>query len=248
MSGYASPRFDSAAPRPADRVYVLASTYRSGSTHLSNLLWETGCLGAPSEYLNYENEMEVMKARLGVATMDDYLARLMPLRTSPNGVFGIKCHFHHFEAAERDSEEVQRWKAAAQFVYLDRRDRIGQAVSMARALQSNAWMSFHAPRRAPLFYSFDLIGACLDEIRFQSEGWWRWFQANGVRPFVVFYEELCERPTEVAAKVIAHLGGTPSLDRVTIPHVEKQSDGVNQQWIAQFAEDLRLRTEAEGDS
>ena len=38
-------------------------------------------------------------ARLGLESVDDYLARLMPLRTSANGGFGVKCHYHHFEAA-----------------------------------------------------------------------------------------------------------------------------------------------------
>ena len=38
---------------PPDRVYVLASLPRSGSTYLSHVLWESGCLGAPLEYLNF---------------------------------------------------------------------------------------------------------------------------------------------------------------------------------------------------
>ena len=33
-------------------VYLLATVPRTGSTYLSHILWQTGCLGAPLEYVN----------------------------------------------------------------------------------------------------------------------------------------------------------------------------------------------------
>ena len=36
------------------RPYLLATVPRSGSTYLSHVLWRTGCLGAPLEYLNFD--------------------------------------------------------------------------------------------------------------------------------------------------------------------------------------------------
>jgi len=36
------------------RTYLLASVPRAGSTFFSHLLWRTGYLGAPLEYLNFE--------------------------------------------------------------------------------------------------------------------------------------------------------------------------------------------------
>lgn len=41
-------------PSPPPRPYLLASTPRSGSTYVSHLFWQTGCLGAPLEYCNFE--------------------------------------------------------------------------------------------------------------------------------------------------------------------------------------------------
>ncbi|HEU4652101.1 MAG TPA: hypothetical protein VFS49_11875, partial [Croceibacterium sp.] len=37
-----------------ERPWLFASVPRSGSTYVSHLLWATGCLGAPLEYLNFE--------------------------------------------------------------------------------------------------------------------------------------------------------------------------------------------------
>ena len=54
VTGY-EPEFDfplrEAGPT---QVYLFASVPRSGSTYVSHLLWATGCLGAPLEYLNFE--------------------------------------------------------------------------------------------------------------------------------------------------------------------------------------------------
>ena len=36
-----------------EQTYLLASVPRAGSTHFSHVLWRTGCLGAPLEYLNF---------------------------------------------------------------------------------------------------------------------------------------------------------------------------------------------------
>ena len=54
QTGYEA-EFDFPAYRgSARRPYMLASVPRSGSTFVSHLLWETGCLGAPLEYCNFE--------------------------------------------------------------------------------------------------------------------------------------------------------------------------------------------------
>ena len=111
-------------------------------------------------------------------------------RASSNGVFGIKAHFHHFDAAMRQSELVRHHFSHARYLYLNRNDKIAAAVSMAKALQSNAWMSFSTPRKAPLFYSRELISECLRELTAQTEDWWGWFDANGIEPYIVNYEEM----------------------------------------------------------
>ena len=37
-----------------ERTYLIATVPRTGSTWFSHLLWQTGCLGAPLEYLNFD--------------------------------------------------------------------------------------------------------------------------------------------------------------------------------------------------
>ena len=53
-TGYEA-KFDFPARAAApERPYLLATVPRSGSTYLSHVLWRTGCLGAPLEYLNFD--------------------------------------------------------------------------------------------------------------------------------------------------------------------------------------------------
>src|SRR6476646_5101707 len=79
-------------PRPQgpDLTYLLASVPRAGSTYFSHLLWRTGCLGAPLEYLNFEPA-----GPYGFAAESPQLQRqlwrsVLRRRCSPNGVFGLK--------------------------------------------------------------------------------------------------------------------------------------------------------------
>jgi LPS sulfotransferase NodH len=244
MSGYLSPRFDwQRGGAIASRHYVIASTYRCGSSYLSARLWRTGLLGAPWEYFNYESEMELMQTRLGTSDPDEYIDRLISRRTSANGVFGFKAHFHHFEAALKHSASLREMMGDANFIYLDRRDKLAQAVSMAKALQSRAWISLGTARHAPLFYSFEFIKACLEELKNSSESWWRWFEAAGKTPRIVIYEDLMLNADAVVDGIIEYIDVDRShVSNVNIPEPSKQSDDVNREWIERFTQEWRLAT------
>src|ERR1051325_8501170 len=68
-------------------TYLRASVPRAGSTYFSHLLWRTGCLGAPLEYLNFESAGPYGFAS-GSAELQRRLWRsVVRRRCSPNGVF-----------------------------------------------------------------------------------------------------------------------------------------------------------------
>jgi LPS sulfotransferase NodH len=152
------PDWDLPAPDAPPRTYVVASLPRSGSTLLCNLLWDCGAAGAPKEYLNpmqlrdWELRLGAPAARLrnallvgpavgalagrwgwGPARVQAHLARVRA-RRSQGGWFGLKLHLHH----------LRRWAGAApleellgpvRVLRIQRGDRLGQALSWARALQ-----------------------------------------------------------------------------------------------------------------
>ena len=75
---------------PPELAYLLASVPRAGSTHLSHLLWRTGCLGAPLEYLNFVPGGPYGFAADSTQLQLELWRSVVRRRCSPNGVFGLK--------------------------------------------------------------------------------------------------------------------------------------------------------------
>ena len=71
-------------------TYLLASAPRAGSTHFSHVLWQTGCLGAPLEYLNFEPLGPYGFAAASPSVQLQLWRSVLRRRCSPNGVFGLK--------------------------------------------------------------------------------------------------------------------------------------------------------------
>lgn len=231
-------RLDFPRSAPLRKSYVVASSYRCGSTFFCSELWRTGVLGAPGEYLNIgEGRMlrDVMANRLQAASPEDYFAKLLACRTSRNGVFGMKAHFHHFEAALNWCPSMLDLLSPVTYIYLNRRDKLAQAVSMARAMQTDAWTSMDGAVEMALRYDEGLIIQCLEDIRQQRLGWLRWFEINNIAPFVVNYEDLVADKAKVIRSVVELLGvQNDEPEEIRPPIAERQGDETNIAWAARF--------------
>ena len=101
VTGYEA-RFDfPVRADPPELSYMLATVPRTGSTFVSHLLWRTGCLGAPLENLNIAPGSPYADAHGDAAAQQRLWRRVLARRTSPNGVFGIKCFPMQLEALVR---------------------------------------------------------------------------------------------------------------------------------------------------
>lgn len=248
IRGFTYPQYDFASRGFPNRSYIVASSYRCGSTYLCRCLWRTGVMGAPWEYLNDDHhQMQFMWTRVGATKLSDYVHKLMSCRTSSNGVFGLKAHFHHFETATQNwtaMVETMQALGPLKFIYVTRDDVVAQAVSMAKAIQTNAWMSFLRPRRMPLFYDFEFINACMEEIERQNEGWRSWFSEHGVEPLRVRYEDLIAGESLIIDRVVRFLGAeNDEAEHVDLPEVEPQSDATNSEWIRRFRAEASRRSQ-----
>ena len=243
------PRCDLPPPAARPRTYVIATTPRTGSTLLCRLLTDTGLVGAPSEYLNpmQRRDWSVRRGQhhlaplrglgLGVlrllpwphAAMQAHLDEVRQHR-SGGGWFGLKLHHHHFRAlrAEAVLGEVALW------VRLSREDRLAQAVSWARALQSGQWTAAEPRRRRPI-YSRALIQRCLDAIAAGEAGWEAWLAAHPAPTVRLSYEALAADPRAATGAVLAALGAAGEVSGVgTAPELVRQADAESAQWRARF--------------
>jgi LPS sulfotransferase NodH len=164
------------------------------------------------------------------------------LRTSPNGVFGLKGFPVQFEALQHDNPallgQVMRQmlpsRAASRVVHLRRRDRTAHAISYARAILSGVWRKEqeHAAMAQP-DYSPVAVGRAGRLIDEQEAAWEAMFADLKLTTLTLWYEDVVADPREAVAAVAAHLG--VALDpgaEVEIPMVERQSQDGAHLWAA----------------
>ena len=240
------PAWDLPAGEASPKTYVVASIPRTGSTLLCRMLWRAGCVGAPKEYLNpmqlrdWEVRLGSPASRLrhrrlagrrlalvGPAWSQTRLAAHLDRvrqRRSAGGWFGLKLHQHH---RHRLTGSVARW------IYLTRADRIAQAVSWARALQTGQWIGGDSPREVR--YSRWLIQRCLKSIDAGESGWEAHFLRVGVEPLRLRYEKLVAEPQSTMCAVLAHLAVSDTSGIAAVEStLVSQTDATSSAWIARF--------------
>lgn len=239
-------KFDFPARREkAEFTYLLASLPRAGSTYVSHLLWRTGCLGAPLEYLNFEAGGPYGFARESTELQSQLWRSILRRRCSPNGVFGLKAFPQQLEHLQRTNpsllkevfDAVVPHGKSPKVVYLRRGDRIAQVVSYARASLSGVWRKeLETEESREIDYSEQALDAAERGIAFQEAAWAQMFADLQIEPLTIWCEDALAEGTAVAESVAAYLG--VSIDRATapdVPSIEKQSEGNSADWIERYA-------------
>ena len=126
-------------------TYLIFATPRSGSYLLCEALTNTGLAGQPLEHFS---QYKIVGRGQSMA---DYLDLIMGKTTSPNGVFGAKIIWQFFEdfidevrtiAGYRDVAVCELMPAifpGLRYIWITRRDKVRQAVSYWKAVQSGVW-------------------------------------------------------------------------------------------------------------
>ncbi|MDZ4736953.1 MAG: Stf0 family sulfotransferase [Rhodospirillaceae bacterium] len=127
---------------PIRMRYLLLSQARTGGTFLCEALSRSGMAGVPSEYLN-PAAIAAMAKRLGASggiALPQLMQELEGRRTTSNGVFGLHLHLEQLRKPLETEERILRWlERFDRIILLVRRNKLAQAVSLDRALQTKAW-------------------------------------------------------------------------------------------------------------
>jgi len=233
--------------QPPERSYLLASVPRSGSTYVSHLLWATGCLGAPLEYLNFQPSGPYGFASKSLRAQADLWRAALHRRTSPNGVFGLKAFPLQLEGVNEINPQLVASVmhtmfprgARARVVELRRRDRTAHAISYARALLSGIWRQEQEfDDRPEPEYSREAMAQATRMIEQQESAWQAMYRDLRVEPLVIWYEEVLADPTAAIRAVAAYLD--VSLDpaaAVAVPAIERQSQIGARAWAERHGAD-----------
>ena len=193
----------------------------------------------------------------GLDGWDAHLERTFRLGTTDNGVFATKLMWNQLPDLEQHaaalpefagvsrSELLERLFGHPSYVWMRRRDKVRQAISMWRALQTRTWRQKH-PRAdantATLAYSFRGIDHLRRRLSADDEAWGRFFLHSLIDPLELIYEDDVEPdPAGAVARVLAHIGVEVPPGWHSDAGMAQQSDELNDEWYSAYHRDATAR-------
>lgn len=223
-------------PAPPRMFYLLATVPRSGSTYLSHLLWRSGRLGAPLEYLNHLPAGPYGFAHGAPEEQIRQFRADLRRRTSPNGVFGLKVFSAQLAELKQRNPELLALVRPRRMIYLERRDRLAHAVSLARATRSGVWRKEQETEsNRHVDFSARAVDQAREDIERQQQAWNATFDQLRVEPLRLWHEDTVADPEGVVKRVASFLGVT--LDpaaRIDVPEVREQHRADSLRWIGRY--------------
>lgn len=183
-----APTIPKAVPPPGLRLspqtLIVAGAPRSGSNWLISLITSTGVMGRPREW--FSREREGTMAQRMVASATEAVAQ----GATPNGIVGIKIFPQDLQNA-LEYLNFSAWFARPTWVLLQRRDLLGQAISLWRAAKSGEWMH----KRLQPEYNAEEIEVALMGVAAVYADWEVFFARTGITPLRIVYEEALDDST-----------------------------------------------------
>jgi LPS sulfotransferase NodH len=186
------------------------------------------------------------------------LGEIIAAATTPNGVFGAKLMWNYLEdfaarlaelpglAHATLPEAIRETFPNTGFVHVSRADKVSQGVSLWKAIQSQQWRD-EGRRSSPpqLAYDFEALDHLIRELEDQDDAWTTWFDANGIEPVRVNYEQLDLAPSTTIERTLDELAPDRAQQRGSIvPLMRRQADDVSADWANRYLDDQAQRAEA----
>lgn len=187
----------------------------------------------------------------------DYVTWVIGTATTSNGVFGAKIMAAYLEGlaaglrdalGDRCPATLHEIVAAAfprlRYVRLVRADKVRQAVSLWRAIQTWQWREDAAPGAVAaangggLRYSFPVLDHLRRGLEGEEEWWDAYFEEAGIEPLTIVYEDFSGQHDRAVRAVLRHLEipfedawGLPS------PTMRRQADTLSEEWAERYEGD-----------
>lgn len=243
--------------------YIICGTPRSGSTLICEMLAASGVAGRPNSYFRPQDiawwaEKWGVSLVDGIETVGFDLAYLEALRregSAGTGVLGLRIMYSSLVEAERRLNRAAGVVRGAKdaldqafgpvlYIHLSRQDKLGQAVSLARAEQTGLW---HLRADGSVLeggevqpeprYDGARIGAILDELERDDAAWGDYFAGNALAPLRLSYEGVTAGPQQALGEILSRLGLEPAIAATLPTPTAKMADRLSAQWAARFRRD-----------
>jgi LPS sulfotransferase NodH len=217
---------------------LLASTFRSGSTYVAEVLRHNGLDGLSLEKFN-----DIWQS----ATNPDRAFRKAVseiLRTSETGLFTSKIMWSHrndlakcLRLERGDAGSLAESFPQARWLWVKRRDKVRQGISYWRARKTGRWHVFDDSPEPDIGYDFDEIRESYAELLTHDVCWEDFFAQTGIVPLVIDYDSFCEDVPDQLRKVLRFIGRPAGKDIATAVALKKQRDAFTEEIYDRFMND-----------
>jgi LPS sulfotransferase NodH len=208
------------------------------------------------------------------AAYDRYLEWAFEAGTTDNGVFGAKLMWNYFGDFVSLLRNVPTYRDLpltellptvfpdVTFVRVVRANKLRQAVSLWKAVQTATWRedqasakatsiedddappyrTFIEEHRPQLRFHYRAIAHLLDQLLAEEARWDAFFEHCGIKPVLVLYENFAGDYETSTLNLLERLNLAPPEGFEFEPRMKRQSDRINDDWVRRFSE-LRLGTD-----
>ncbi len=239
--------------------YLICATPRCGGYLLFEALESTGLAGIPGEY--FWDDKEWAK-KFEATDYADFLNKVIVSSTTPNGVFGTKLMWGYFEnfigkvcqTPQFIGRDLSPYSVLSElfpnlnYLWIMRRDKIRQAVSLWKGLQTCIWWKRVGDPIPKLEkepeYNFDAIDYLVQEIVFHEAAWQAYFTRYDIAPFTVIYEDLVPHYERTTLNILNWLNiSYPENLVFGKRRLLKQADSVSEDWVQKYRAEKEKKEE-----
>lgn len=181
-----------------------------------------------------------------------YINAVMKAGRGGTDVFGLRLMWESVDELSRrldalfpglkdDHARFERAFGPMLFIHLSRTDKVSQAISRVKAMQTGLWHvgsdGSERERTGPArdaVYDRDCIGKYVEELTVQDQAWTDWFVDNRIEPVRLTYEALSQEPKGTLETVLFALGLDPAIAAAIEPKTAKMGDFESQNWELRF--------------
>ena len=170
------------------KALIILSEGRSGTNFLARRLNGIGAMGNLEEWLSLRPPAKGGPTR----SVRTGLPKHLKAGSADNGTFGLKVFPRHNLSFQQPYGVAFLQRLAGdydvRYLFVERKDRIQQAISFSRALQTDKWGSSMKSKRSE-GYDFNLNNRLYFDIE-ESYGFWRsYISAPGINTHHCYYED-----------------------------------------------------------
>jgi LPS sulfotransferase NodH len=187
-------------------------------------------------------------------SFESYVHSIIERCISANGVFGTKMMWNYFPDFISKLRDIPRYHELStpsllatffpnlHYIFVTRRDKLGQAVSLWKGIQTWIWRAEDTSIREgekkaahELSFHFGAIDHLVQQLEQNEQDWQCFFADYHIQPFTVVFEDFITSQEETTREVLQFLGiPVPPGRTFAPPRMHRQADELSAAWIQQY--------------